>query len=239
MRAVNLLPEKHRPRKATGGKSGSSYVLLGMLAAVVGGVLMYVLTLNSINSAKTDIAEAKAATEQANARTQQLGAYGDFANVKQQRVDTVKGLATERMDWERVVRELAHVLPSGVWIQNVSATDATVGAAAAAPAGGGSDSASTDPTLTVAGCAPDQSVVADTLVRLRQLQGAVDVKLNRSATQEEAGSTGTSVPTGGTTDCGMTDGKANYDFQVDVSFEKPTAASGDAPQVPARLGGGQ
>jgi Tfp pilus assembly protein PilN len=239
MRAVNLLPEKHRPRKATGAKSGSSYVLLGVLGAVVAGVLMYVLTLNSINSAKTDIAEAKAATEQANAQTQQLGAYGDFAKVKQQRVDTVKGLATERMDWERVVRELAHVLPSGVWIQTVNATDATAGAVAAAPASGGSESTSTDPTLTVAGCAPDQSVVADTLVRLRQLQGAVDVKLNRSATQEEAGAGGTSAPAGVVTNCGMTDGKANYDFQVDVSFERPTGATGEATRVPARLGGGQ
>src|SRR4051812_16953194 len=99
MRAVNLLPEKHRPRKATGGQQGSSYVVLGALGAIVVAVLLYVLTANSINSAKTDIADANADAARANAQAQELGAYGDFAKVKAERVQTVKSLATTRVDW--------------------------------------------------------------------------------------------------------------------------------------------
>jgi Tfp pilus assembly protein PilN len=240
MRAVNLLPEKHRPRQATGGKSGSSYILIGALGLAVAAVLMYVVTVNSINSDKTDIAEAQAATAQANAQAEQLGAYGDFAKVKAQRVSEVKTLAQGRMDWERLVRELATVLPDGVWIQN---------AAAAAPGAEGdsststptststTDAAATGPTLTLQGCARDQAIVAETLVRLRQLQGAEDVKLDHS-TKPEAASAATDSASA-TGDCGVIDGAPTYEFQVAVTFEKPAPATDEPGSVPARLGGGQ
>ena len=219
MRAVNLLPEKHRPRRPSGGKSNSSYVLLGILGLVVAAVLVYVMTLNSITSAQTDIAEAEAATTQANAQADQLGAYGDFAKVKAERVAAVKQLADGRVDWERMVRELAHVLPEGA----APSTDP----AAAAPTG---------PTLTLTGCAANQAQVADTLVRLRQLQGATEVNLDHSTKPNETGAASDSASSSGT--CGSTAGESNYDFQVAVTFEAPSSGN-ESGNVPARLGGGE
>jgi Tfp pilus assembly protein PilN len=245
MRAVNLLPEKHRPRRPTGGQRGSSYVVLGVLGAVVVAVLLYVLTANSINQAKTDIATAKDEAARATAQADQLGAYGDFAKVKAERVAAVKQLAQSRMDWERLVRELAHVLPGGVWIQNASAADSPANATAT---GGSSSSDSAadpnaGPSLTVQGCAPDQRSVAVTLVRLRELQGAVDVKLDHSAAPTPSGaSAGGNVPApsgaGSSGDCGKTNGHDNYQFQALVSFEAPKPDSSKPGSVPARLGGG-
>jgi Tfp pilus assembly protein PilN len=237
MRAVNLLPEKHRPRRSTGGKSGSSYILLGVLGLVVGAVLMYVVTLNSINSAKTGIAEAEAATLQANAQADQLGAYGDFAKVKEQRVAAVKQLADGRMDWERVVRELAHVLPEGVWIQNASASE--VPTEAGEPASSDQGTVVAGPTLTLTGCAPDQAVVADTLVRLRQLQGAVDVKLDHSTKPDETASSSSGDSASSAGNCGASGGESNYEFQAAVTLEAPMSGSGQPGNVPARLGGGE
>jgi Tfp pilus assembly protein PilN len=239
MRAVNLLPEKHRPRQSSGGKSGSAYVLLGVLGAVVVAVLMYVLTLNSINSAKTDIAEAKAAAAQANAQADSLGAYGNFAKVKEQRVDTVKALASQRMDWERMVRELAHVLPAGVWIQTASATASGTADTSTSSSTTSSTDSSGEPTLTVVGCAPNEAVVAQTLVRLRELQGAKDVKLAHSASQDEDATAGGASTSGSTADCGKSHGKANYDFQADVTFDQTAPAADENDHVPASLGGGQ
>jgi Tfp pilus assembly protein PilN len=240
MRAVNLLPEKHRPRRPTGGKSGSSYVLLGALGAIVVGVLLYVLTVNSINSSKTSIADAKAEAQRANAQADALGAYGDFAKVKAQREESVKQLAQQRVDWERLVRELAHVLPNGVWIASAQASDGSgdpaAGAASASP-----DASTGQPSLTLTGCAESQREVADTLVRLREVQGATDVKLDHSSRGEDA-SSGSSAPTSSaaatTGDCGTTHGKSNYDFAVDVAL-KPDTPGDTAGNVPARLGGGQ
>src|SRR3954471_18604973 len=131
MKAVNLLPEKHRPRKPTGGQSKTGYVFLGALGAVLVGVLVYVLTLNSINSSKTKITEATVEAARLNDQANSLGPYGDLAKIKAERVASVKQLAEGRFDYERMVRELAHGLPTGVWLTTASAS--STGDASATP----------------------------------------------------------------------------------------------------------
>jgi Tfp pilus assembly protein PilN len=243
VKAVNLLPEKHRPRRPTGGKSGSGYIALGVLGAVLIAVLVYVFTLNSINSSKTKITEAKAEAVRLDSQANSLGPYGDFAKIKAERVRSVQSLAQGRFDWERLVRELATVLPSDVWLVNATASasgeSATPGSTPATP---GAAPVSTGPTLSLQGCARDQSQVAVTLVRLRELQGATDVALDHSTRGEDTsgGNAPASPPAagaGGDTSCGKTGGKPNYDFQVNVTFA-PTQPSSQPATVPARLGGG-
>lgn len=242
MKAVNLLPEKHRPRKPSTGESRIGYVALGVLGALLVAVLVYVLTLNSINDSKTKTAEATAEAQRLDAEANSLGPYGDFAKIKTERVAAVKQLAEGRFDWERLVRELAQVLPSGVWLTTAtaSATPADPATAAAAP---GAVVAPAGPTLTVAGCARDQSQVAVTLVRLRELQGATDVSLDNSTRGTESVGSQAAAPapgqSGGAADtsCGSTKGQPNYSFQANVTFV-PTPAGSEPGSVPARLGGG-
>ena len=236
MNAVNLLPEKHRPRKPTGGKGGGGYVVLGVLGVVLLGVLGYVLTLNSINSSKTQITEAKVEAARLSDEANSLGPYGDFAKIKAERVASVKDIASQRFDYERLMRELAHVLPSDVWLTNAdvssTGTDDSAAPGTPAPAAGG-------PTLTVEGCARDQSQVAVTLVRLRELQGASDVTLDHSTRGADAGAASTPAEAqGGSADagCGATGGKPNYTWQANVTFVPPTGDQSE--KVPNRLGGG-
>jgi Tfp pilus assembly protein PilN len=254
MKAVNLLPEKNRPRQPTGGQSKSGYVLLGVLGAVLIGVLAYVLTLNSINSSKTKITEATAEAARLNDQANSLGPYGDFAKIKAERVASVKQLAQGRFDYERMVRELAHVLPADVWLVKASAASVAADTTGAAPGAGaapapapttpGAPAAPTagGPTLQLDGCARDQGQVAVTLVRLRELEGATDVTLDHSTAGDgSTTATGPAAPTGasstGDTSCGTTAGKPNYSFQANVSFAPQTSSSEPA-KVPARLGGG-
>jgi Tfp pilus assembly protein PilN len=239
--AVNLLPEKHRPRKATGGQSGSGYIVLGVLGAVLIGVLVYVLTLNSINTSKSEITAAKAEAVRLEAQAQSLGAYGDFAKIKAERVKSVEQLAKGRFDWERLVRELAHVLPSDVWLVSASASVTGPNSADAAAASPTATPAAAAPTLELQGCARDQPQVAVTLVRLRQLQGATDVSLTHSTRGAEASgsaapSTASSGASAGDTGCGTTNGKPNYTFQASVTFSAEVPAQQG--NVPDRLGGG-
>jgi Tfp pilus assembly protein PilN len=242
VKAVNLLPEKHRPRKPTGGKSGSGYIVLGVLGAVLIAVLGYVLTLNSINSSQSQITEAKIEAARLNDEANSLGPYGDFAKIKVERVASVKQLASQRFDYERLVLELAHVLPADVWLTSATASDSGEdGAASSAPAPAAGTAAVpvvTGPTLTLQGCARDQSEVAVTLVRLRELQGATDVTLDHSTRGADTGSStpGAAQSGGSDTGCGTTGGKPNYAFQANVTFAPLT---GDSPaKVPNRLGGG-
>jgi Tfp pilus assembly protein PilN len=245
MKAVNLLPEKHRPRKPTGGQSKSGFVLLGVLGAVLVGLLVYVLTLNSINSSKTKITQATVEAARLNDQANSLGPYGDFAKIKAERVASVKQLAEGRFDYERMVRELAHVLPADVWLVNASASSTGDPSAApgtagtAAPAGAPVPGAG--PSLKLQGCARDQAQVAVTLVRLRELEGATDVSLAHSTAGDDSGASGATAPTGvstgGDQSCGETDGKANYSFEANVTFA-PQTSSSEPTNVPRRLGGG-
>jgi Tfp pilus assembly protein PilN len=260
MKAVNLLPEKHRPRQPTGGQGKGGYVVLGVLGAVLIGVLVYVLTLNSINDSKSKIKEATAEAARLNEEANSLGPYGDFAKIKSDRVSSVMTLAQGRFDYERLVRELAQVLPPDVWLVNASAADggdssatttstpaptppSTGGSSTPAPTTGGAAATVTPaagPTLKLQGCARDQSQVAITLVRLRELQGATDVTLDHSTRGEDNTAAATSAPAGASggsdASCGTTHGKPNYSFEANVTFEAPSASQ---PAIaPNRLGGG-
>jgi Tfp pilus assembly protein PilN len=248
MKAVNLLPEKHRPRKPTGGQSRSGHVALGVLGAVLIGLVVYVLTLNSINDSNTKITEARAEAVRLEAQAGSLGPYGDFAKIKAERVASVMQYAQQRFDWERLVRELAQVLPADVWLVNASASatggdpTSTSSSGPAAPAPGATTAVAVGPTLSIQGCARDQQQVAVTLVRLRELQGATDVSLDHSTRgQDTSGSTPAAASAGGAgaadTGCGTTHGVANYSFLANVTFApaEPVQKPGS---VPNRLGGG-
>lgn len=243
MRAVNLLPAKHRPRRPTGEQQGSAYAVLAVLGVVLVAVLAYVMTLNSINTKRDATAAAKSEAAKAEAQAKGLSAYGNFSQIKEARFQSVKQLAEGRFDWERYVREIAHVLPEDVWLlsSDASTTPQATGTASSTPTGSGG------PTAKLIGCARTQSQVAVTLVRLKQLEGAVDVKLNQSQQpEEEAAATapagGGDAGGAGGENCGQTDGKPNFKFEAEVSFEATAPAtgtgSGSEPQVPARLGGG-
>jgi len=249
MKAVNLLPEKHRPRQPTGGQGKGGYVVLGVLGAVLVGVLVYVMTLNSINDSKSKIKEATVEAAKLNEEANSLGPYGDFANIKTERVKSVMSLAEGRFDYERLVRELAHVLPPDVWLVSATASasgDPTSSTTTPTPPAGAAGAAATPaapsgPTLKLQGCARDQSQVAVTLVRLRELQGATDVSLDHSTRGEDNTSAAAAAPSGGASaggdaSCGTTGGKPNYSFQANVTFAPATSAQ--PAKAPNRLGGG-
>lgn len=238
MKPVNLLPERHRPRTPTGSRKGSSYFVLGALGVVLLGLVVYVLTVNSINSSKDKIATAQAEAARANAEAAALGPYGDFAKVKQQRVDAVTQLATGRFDFERLVRELNYVLPEGVWINSMHAADSAADAQSGGTSGSSITASGSGPVVQLTGCAPSQGRVAVTMVRARELQGAVDVSLEHSTkadNQSSGGGSSASTAGSSSTGCGLSSGHVNYEFAIDVSFAPVATANTHAP---SNLGGG-
>jgi Tfp pilus assembly protein PilN len=234
MRPVNLLPSKHRPHQPDASRSGAAYMIVGVLALFLVAVVGYVMQSNKITQGERDIAVAQQKTAESRARTQQLGPFGNFAQIKQQRVASVRQLAQGRFDWERSVRELAHVLPDGVWLRDFNASVAG-GTDGAAPTEGGW----TGPSVRLHGCAQKQQQVAVTLVRLKSMQGVHDVKLTDSTrgTDPQKGSANDSAA--GSDGCGTHNERGNYEFNAVVEFDaaKPAPAAG-AGETPVRLGGG-
>lgn len=232
MKPVNLLPAQDRAKQATGSKSGSAYVLVGVLAVLLLAAVAYVTTANRVTDRKDQVAEAKRETAEAEAKLASLGRYGDFAEIAATRKASVAALSQARFDWERFLREMARVLPSGTWLTGVDASltgdsEGTVAAPAAAGEG--------KPGATLEGCAKRQPSVATLMVRLRKLHAVEEVELDESASSEtSAGSSSSGAAVQG---CGK-----YYTFKVKTVFTPTPVATGfakGAGSVPAALGGGQ
>jgi Tfp pilus assembly protein PilN len=220
MRPVNLLPESQRRRQPAGGGKGA-YAVLGVLGVLLLMTGVYVLTANTATSRTNEAAAVGAEADGLEAQVAALGSFGDFAQVKETRVASVRQLADARFDWERLMRELARVIPSGGWVQDVKASTAGSddGGDSLAPAGS---------TTTLTGCLPRQSDVAVLMLRLRRMHRVTDVTLKESAIEDLKG-----VPS--LDGCGRL-----YKFDVTATFEP--AVVEEAPdgerRVPASLGGG-
>ena len=184
MRAINLLPVADRVRGPAKVPDRASHLVLGVLGGLVVAVLAVVVTQNQITDRTREIAQAKQEQRTAEQRSASLGAFGEFAAIKKTRVASVSQLAQARFDYERLMRELALVLPKDTWITTAVATstpDPAAAAAAPAAAATGAAAAPAGPSLKLGGCAETQSKVAETMVRLRNLHRAEDVTLDDSA----------------------------------------------------------
>jgi Tfp pilus assembly protein PilN len=231
VRPVNLVPYDQR-RGPAGARSGSAYVVVGVLGALLVMLVGYVLSSNQANARKGDAATARVEAERLEQEAQRRASYTDFAQIKQTRLASVATVAGSRFDWERLMRELSRIMPEGSWLQSADASvvgdpAATTGtttaptSTSAAPAG---------PNANLVGCTPRQSDVARMMVRLREVHRVEDVTLNESS-QETAAGTEATVEA-----CGSL-----YKFDLTVTFtqSRPVAeAPRGARRVPASLGGG-
>ena len=231
MRPVNLIPQDQRRRAPREGSGKSSYAVLGVLGVLLALVAAYVLTSNQVTDKKNKAAVASAEADRLEAEAAKRADYTDFAQIAQTRTLSVAGVAATRFDWERLMREVSLIMPSGSWLQSADASVAGGGDAASQATATTTTTSvpAASPTATFVGCMPEQSDVARMMVRLRQMHGATDVTLNESA-QDQAGSPATI----GT--CGR-----YYKFDISVTFapaDPATAAPRGADRVPASLGGG-
>ena len=234
MKPVNLIPQDQRRRRPSDSQGNGAPIILGVLAALLAMVVVYVLTANSVTDRKDKTAAASAQADQLEARASKQSGYTDFATVAATRAKSVTDVAATRFDWERFMRELAHIMPAGSWLQSADAS--TTGDPTSASAGTPSTptpsataSGPIQPAANLIGCTPHQSDVAAMMVRLKQLYRAEDVQLNESTAGTKAQEVTQS------TCCHL------YTFNLTVKFPA-TPPTRQAPlgtdRVPASLGGG-
>lgn len=227
MRPVNLIPPEQRRGDHTQLRTGPLvYVVLGALALLLIGVTMLVLTDNQIADSKSEVATLKREDAAAQAEATKLAAYTQFRTLAEQRIATVRSLADSRFDWERVMRELALVLPSNVWLTGLEASATSGGSASGGDSGGGSAmrGAIAGPALVLAGCATGQEAVAEFVTALEDIDGVTRVGLESSELASKSGEAGSGSGGGG--DCRTRSYIAQ--FNLVVAF--------DAAPVPAEEG---
>jgi Tfp pilus assembly protein PilN len=229
MRPVNLVPQDQRRRSPSDSSGKGAYVALGVLALLLGMVVAYVLTANTVTERQNETEAARVEADRLEAHAAQKGSFTDFAQIAQTRVQSVAGVAAGRFDWERFMRELSRVMPAGSWLQSADASVLGDSGATATDPAAAAAAASSSPSANLVGCTPDQSDAARLMVRLRQLHRVQDVELGQSAQESTEGAA--SVES-----CG-----SEYKFDVTVKFT-PAAPVAEAPRgetrVPASLGGG-
>jgi len=233
VRPVNLIPSEERSDERKPMRGGPlAYIVVGALAAAVLGVAMLTVTGNQIADSKAEIARLESETASVEARAQALSAYTQFHLLRQQRVATVAGLADSRFDWQRVMRELALILPDNVWLTNLAGTAApgiTVEGATAV----GLRSGIAGPALEMTGCASGQDAVAGFVQALKEIDGVTRVGMQSSAVGGAAEGASSGSAASGT--CQTRDFIAQ--FQMVVGFDAaPVAATsteGEATAPPA------
>ena len=237
MRPVNLIPKDQRRGDRAAMRTGiASYVLLGALAMGVLAVAVLALTSKQISDHKSEITQLQLQEQAAVAKAQSLQSFTNFRAAQEARSGTITSLAQSRFDWQRVLNELARVIPSNVWLIKLAGTvDPTVSVT------DGPDLQTRDaapgPALEMVGCASSQDAVAGLIANLQEIDGATRVGLESSERPDETQGTATAAPTTSdsnatTTDCRTRDFITQ--FKILVAFDEvPTPATASTtPSVP-------
>ena len=168
---------------------------------------------------------------------ERLAPYTSFIALRQQRAQAVNTLVDSRFDWAHVFHEFGRVLPLQTSIQSLtgsigsgsasgssssssssssgasSSNSSSSAAAASAPVASATPPGSV-PTFTISGCATSQPVVAQTLQRLRLMDGVSQVTLVSSTVAAGSGTASGGCPPKGPA------------FTAQINFEPlPTASA--------------
>jgi len=165
-----------------------------------------------------------------------LAPYTQFQTLHEQRLMTIASLADSRFDWERVMRELALVLPHDVWLTEL---DASASPASGGGEGGGALRSSVPgPALSLVGCGAGQESIARFVTALKDIDGVTRVGVESSELSGEEEGSGSSEEgeaegaTGG--ECQTRSFIAK--FSLVVAFDAapvPLAGEGEAPLTAA------
>jgi Tfp pilus assembly protein PilN len=232
MRPVNLIPPEDRRGDRAPLRAGAlSYIVIGTCAAALVAVLALVLTGNSVTEKENELASLEVARDAADQRATALAPYAEFATLQQQREQTIRSLAESRFDWERVLRELALVMPGNVTLGSLEA-------AVAKEADSASTTAVSSPSLTMSGCGPNHDAVAEFVASLEDIDGITRVGLEKSVKSTGDTTAGASPATGAGSTGGSTESAScppnSASFSLTAVFDNaiPAVPAEGAPATP-------
>lgn len=238
MRPINLIPPEERRgiARTTSRSGGMAYVVIGLLAVVLVGVMLVVLANNDISDKKSELSDLQTQATELQAQADQLTPYTTFHSTRDARVSTITQLADSRFDWERVMRELSKVLPGNIWLTNLTGT-VSPGVEVEGSQSISLRASVTGPALEMTGCATSQDAVAGFLSALKQIDGVTRVAVQSSTLPSQAagaaGGATVGAITGDSADCQTRNFIAKFEIVAafDAAPVASAAATGDATAV--------
>jgi Tfp pilus assembly protein PilN len=246
VRPVNLIPPEERRGERAPMRTGPlAYVVVAVLAIGLVAVTLTVVASNQVSDRKAEKASLESQVAEAQAEAQQVRSFADFASVQQTRETTVSTLAQSRFDWERVLRELAIVIPDDVWITNLNATVSADAAAAQGSGSGASTSSSASavsdtisgPSLEIQGCAGGHEAVARFLAVVHDIDGVTRATVMSSERPDQtsagAAATSGSASSGDSQECSSRKFVSRFDMAVAFDAVQLGATSDSSTVPPA------
>jgi Tfp pilus assembly protein PilN len=235
MRPIDLIPPEDREGQRAPLRTGPlAYIVIGALVLVLVGVAALVLTNNEIADRKSEVTRLEREDAAATAEAKRLAAYTQLQALHAARLVTITSLADSRFDWERVMRELALILPHDVWLVSLDASASAESAETESSGGGGTLRASIPgPALEISGCTVGQEGVAGFVTALKEIDGVTRVGIESSelAEQKEGAGSTSGAQSGDTSQDCRTRGFITL-FQLTVAFDAaPVPATGAEVEV--------
>ena len=164
MTQVNLLPTDVRQRL----KTRQLTVLVFMVSAIVvaGLLAVFVLQSHKLASANSDLAAAQSQNQQLQAKVNSLTRFQQLADERDAQKSTVQKAKAGTVEFSGVMHDLSMVIPSNVYLSNMSANLQLGDGASVAPNEGGVIG-----NIQFGGSASDHLAVATWLTRLAQVTG--------------------------------------------------------------------
>jgi Tfp pilus assembly protein PilN len=208
MKAVNLVPSD--ARRGGGGSSISAhaptYALLGLLGVAVAFVTVYVLTLNSIADRTAKLTSLQSQVARAQEETARLANYTQFAQLVQDRTQTVRTMADARFAWNKPLDELPQVVPANTSLQSLAAAlgsaSSSAGGGTGATTGASLLGSASAPSIEIVGCTRTQDDVARLMSRMRLINGVTQVTLGSSQKPGQNGGGVAAAASGAGAGCG-------------------------------------
>lgn len=175
MRAINLLPPDQRAGRKVAVSRSKMLMVAG--AVLVVGLGYYTWNVKQqVSQVRTDAAAAEAERSDIQAQIATLNASAKSATDLQRYQGIVSGIASARTDWDRVIRDIALVIPRQAWlttlrVETPKTAAGTAGAADAAAANTTGTALQVPTGVHIEGYTYSHDQVAYVLARLSAVRG--------------------------------------------------------------------
>ena len=183
MRAFNLLPREEARTVKEGASSPVPQVLVALAGVLVFAVLaaFYLMAGTDVTAKRGQVEDLRAelAAYQATAQQQQQPSVEDksaaLANERVGRTNALAAALGKRLAWDRLLSEIALVIPDEVTVSQIQGSSPAAAATAASADG------SPVTNLTIIGTTADQASVAEFMARLSVVRQLMAVRLEAAS----------------------------------------------------------
>jgi Tfp pilus assembly protein PilN len=181
MRAVNLLPRDLERDSSPGGRAPYFVVGGGVAAVTVFAGVLFMSASGTVSDQRSQLESVESAITSLPAPTQPAVASGAIAQERTDRVAALAAALSTRTPVDRLLRELAFVLPEDAWLTGLTASAPVSASPAGTPPGTAPSAAGAAPGVTIEGATYSHESVARVLARLAALPTLSDVRLTASS----------------------------------------------------------